>query len=231
MGSGVGPSARLARIVRDLRVVGRSEAAAVQQIAEVAVDAVDGAEFASVTVVSARGVLQTPVAVGDQARQCDRLQHDVGQGPCLDAAAGQDTMLWIDDMATEQRWPEFTRAAGGLGIASMVCFSLFAAPDGTVGALNLHSTAAHAFSVEARSLGQFFAVHAALEMSTVRDVEHLRTAVTSRDTIGQAKGMLMQRYCINDTQAFQLLARLSQERNIKLAVLARHVIDAGPDTT
>lgn len=228
MGSEVGVSERLAQIARQLRVAGEDQTSAMQRIAQAAVEAIEGAEYASVTLVSARGLLTTPVAVGDLARQCDSVQQQLGQGPCLDAAAGTETVVWVDDMATETRWPEFARAAASLGIAAMVCFTLFVSEDGSFGALNVHSTTPGSFDAQARSLGELFAAHAAVEMASVYENDQIRTALTTRDTIGQAKGMLMQRYAIDDSQAFQLLARMSQERNIKLAVIAQYVIDAGP---
>lgn len=227
-GPTVGVSARLAQIARQLRVAGEDQTSAMERIAQAAVEAIDGAEDASVTLVSARGVLTTPVAVGDLARQCDRLQQQLGQGPCLDAAAGLETVVWVNDMATETRWPEFAHAAADLGIAAMACFTLSVSEDGSLGALNVHSTAPGSFDLQARSLGELFAAHAAVEMASVYDNDQIRTALTTRDTIGQAKGMLMERYAIDDSEAFQLLARMSQERNIKLAVIAQHVIDAGP---
>ena len=228
MSSEVGVSERLAQIARELRVAGEDQTSAMQRIAQAAVEAIEGAEYASVTLVSARGVLTTPVAVGDLARKCDSVQQQLGQGPCLDAAAGTETVVWVDDMATETRWPEFARAAASLGIAAMVCFTLFVSEDGSFGALNVHSTTPNSFDAQARSLGELFAAHAAVEMASVYENDQIRTALTTRDTIGQAKGMLMQRYAIDDSQAFQLLARMSQERNIKLAVIAQYVIDAGP---
>ena len=228
MSSEVGVSERLAQIARQLRVAGEDQTSAMQRIAQAAVEAIEGAEYASVTLVSARGLLTTPVAVGDLARQCDSVQQQLGQGPCLDAAAGTETAVWVDDMATETRWPEFARAAASLGIAAMVCFTLFVSEDGSFGALNVHSTTPNSFDAQARSLGELFAAHAAVEMASVYENDQIRTALTTRDTIGQAKGMLIQRYAIDDSQAFQLLARMSQERNIKLAVIAQYVIDAGP---
>ena len=228
MSSEVSVSERLAQIARELRVAGEDQTSAMQRIAQAAVEAIEGAEYASVTLVSARGVLTTPVAVGDLARQCDSVQQQLVQGPCLDAAAGTDTVVWVDDMATETRWPEFAHDAASLGIAAMVCFTLYVSGDGSFGALNVHSTTPNSFDARARSLGELFAAHAAVEMASVYENDQIRTALTTRDTIGQAKGMLMQRYAIDDSQAFQLLARMSQERNIKLAVIAQHVIDAGP---
>ena len=73
-----------------------------------------------------------------------------------------------------------------------------------------------------------FAAHAATAFGAVREKEQLRAALTSRDLIGQAKGMLMERYQIDATAAFSLLARLSQDSNTKLVEIAAQIIEAGP---
>ncbi len=52
----------------------------------------------------------------------------------------------------------------------------------------------------------------------------------SRDLIGQAKGMLMQRFDIGSQQAFELLSRLSQEDNIKLRAVAERLLNTGTIT-
>ncbi|WP_197038176.1 MULTISPECIES: GAF domain-containing protein [Actinomycetes] len=175
----MGDSARLAQLARQLRVAGKDQTSAIRRIAYAAVEAIDGAEYASLTLVSARGVLTTRVAVGDLARQCDRVQQQLGQGPCLDAAAGLETVVWVDDMATETRWPEFAHAADSLGIAAVVCSTLFVSEDGSLGALNVHSTTPGSFDADARSLGELFAAHAAVEMASVYDNDQVRIALTT----------------------------------------------------
>jgi len=157
----------------------------------------------------------------------DALQQRFGEGPCIRSAT-DDTTVWIDDMRREARWPTFCAAAADLGIRSMACFCLYIAGEER-GALNLHSTELDAFDDETRALGQLFAAHTATVFSAVREKEQLRTALSSRDLIGQAKGMLMERYRLSPDQAFSLLARLSQDSNTKLVDIAQRVVDAGPE--
>jgi hypothetical protein len=98
------------------------------------------------------------------------------------------------------------------------------------GALNLHSSQVSAFGEDAESIGSLFAAHAAIAFSSAREEQQIRAALTSRDVIGQAKGMLMERYQLGAQAAFALLSKLSQDTNTKLADLAHQVVaDAEKD--
>lgn len=219
-------SEQMSRIARELQVVSDDPDAVLRATSKAAVDAVPGAEYASVTLVTG-GRVESPVLVGDLAGKSDALQQEFGEGPCIRAAVTDET-VWIDDMRAEQRWPRFATAAAALGIRSMVCFCLYL--DGhDFGALNLHSTEVEAFGSESRSIGALFAAHAATAFAGSREAQQLRTALTSRDLIGQAKGMLMERYGITADAAFRLMAQLSQESNTKLVEIAGQIVSSGPD--
>lgn len=218
-------TSRVTEVINDLRVESDDRESVLRAMSKAAVDTIDGARYASVTLVT-RGRIETPVMFGDLAGKCDDLQRELGEGPCVRAAV-DDTTIRVDDMLSEQRWPQFAAAAAALGVASMACFCLYI--DGNdFGALNLHSTVPHAFDDETCSLGELFAAHCATAFSAAREKEQLRNALTSRDVIGQAKGMLMERYRIDADAAFLLLARLSQESNVKLVEVATNVVVAGP---
>ncbi|MEX5721243.1 ANTAR domain-containing protein [Geodermatophilus maliterrae] len=64
-------------------------------------------------------------------------------------------------------------------------------------------------------------------MADARDLNHLTTALSSRDLIGQAKGILMERYKITAEMAFALLARTSQDTNRKLHEVAASLAQSG----
>ncbi|MGC4933176.1 GAF and ANTAR domain-containing protein [Gordonia sp. DT30] len=218
-------TSRMAGVINELRVESNDQEAVLRAISKAAVNTIDDAEYASVTIVT-RGRIETPVMFGDLAGKCDDLQRELGEGPCVRAAV-DDTTVRIDDLATDLRWPRFAPAASALGVASMACFCLYI--DGNdFGALNLHSTQPQAFTDEACSLGELFAAHCATTFGAVREKEQLRNALSSRDLIGQAKGMLMERYHIDADAAFLLLARLSQESNTKLVEVALKLVGAGP---
>ncbi len=69
-----------------------------------------------------------------------------------------------------------------------------------------------------------FAAHAASALAAAQELDQIKQALASRDVIGQAKGMLMERYGMGPQQAFALLARLSQDENVKLHDLAERLV-------
>ncbi|UCZ88546.1 MULTISPECIES: GAF and ANTAR domain-containing protein [Gordonia] len=218
--------AQMTRIAGEMRRESDDTEAALRSMTKFAVDAIPGAEYATVTLV-ANGTIETPVMVGDLGGQADNLQRDLGEGPCIRAAVS-DLTVWIDDMRTETRWPNFAAAAADLGIRSMACFYLYIDGDDSA-ALNLHSTEPAAFTAEARQLGELFAAHAATAFGAIQEKQQLRAALGSRDIIGQAKGMIMERYRLDADEAFALLARLSQDTNTKLVEVATQIVKAGPE--
>lgn len=222
-------SRRMAEVAEKLRRQHSDPDRVLAVITESAVANVPSAEFASITTVLQGKFVHSAALCGEPAGHCDKIQEQLGEGPCLESAIEQTTIR-IDDMDSDTRWPLFADAASALGVKSMICFQLYV--EGVnFGALNLHSTRTDAFSAEAESIGSLFAAHAAIAFSTAREEQQIRAALTSRDLIGQAKGMLMERYNLNSQAAFALLAKLSQDTNVKLADLAEQlVIDAAKST-
>ena len=194
-------------------------------IVRAAVGTVPGAEHAGISLVERRREVHTRAATGDLVHAVDRAQYETGEGPCLDAVYAERTVL-LADIAGEDRWPRFVERAGHLGVGSMLSFQLFVRQD-TLGALNLYSADKHAFDEDSVHVGSLFAAHAAVAMSGARQQEHLQQAISARDVIGQAKGILMERYKLTADQAFTVLARASQERNVKLIEVARSLTDTG----
>jgi putative methionine-R-sulfoxide reductase with GAF domain len=189
-----------------------------------AVTHIPAAQYAGITVVATNGDVATPAATGEHPRTLDALQQKHGEGPCFDAATDHDTYV-IADLHTETRWPRFCPDAQAHSpIRSIASYQLFTAHD-TVGALNLYADNPDAFSQHDRDLGYIFAAHAAIIWAAVTRGEHFRSALASRDTIGQAKGMIMERYNLGPIQAFDLLRRLSQETNTRIADLAQRLVD------
>ena len=139
-------------------------------------------------------------------------------GPCLDAVFEQHTMR-VPDMRHEQRWPRFAERAAAVGAQSMLSFQLYVEGD-NLGALNLYSGEPNSFTDESEEIGLLFASHAAVAFADAQKLDQLHQAVAARDVIGQAKGILMERYQISAEQAFRLLIRVSQQRNRKLRDLA-----------
>lgn len=190
-----------------------------------AVKHIPGAQYAGITIVARREEIATPAATHEHARTIDSIQEKLRQGPCFAAATEHDS-YFISDLQTETRWPDFrAEALAQTKIRSIASFELFTTRD-TVGALNLYSDNANAFDQDARDLGYIFAAHAAIVWAAVRRGEQFRSALASRDIIGQAKGMIMERFSVNAIEAFDMLRTLSQNENIRLAEVARQIVEA-----
>jgi ANTAR domain-containing protein/GAF domain-containing protein len=163
---------------------------------------------------------------GELARRFDDLQQETGEGPSLDAMYHQQT-VHVDDLAADPRWPELTRrATAELGVASVLSFQLFV-HDNDLGALSLLARLPGAFTDESERIGLLFASHAAIAVADALDTNHITTALGSRDVIGQAKGILMERYKITTPVAFALLAKTSQDTNRKLHEVAELLAQTG----
>ena len=189
------------------------------------VDMVPGAQDATITVAQHRKAARSAAASSDRARLFDELQSATGQGPCLDALFEQQT-LRVDDLASDGRWPELSARTEELGARSMVCFQLFVIGD-TLGSLDVLATDPGAFDDESEHVGLMFASHAAIALADAQELADIKSALVNRDVIGQAKGILMERFKITADGAFLLLTRASQKTNRKLYAVAADLANTG----
>ena len=215
--------ARMAELARDMQREHASVERTLQSITLAALDNVAGTAHAGITLVLGSRKVESRAATSAVPRKLDELQEQLGTGPCLQAIREHET-VHIPDLAAETRWPPFTSAALGLGVASMLSFQLYTDGD-NLGALTLYGATAHAFGRDAYDTGVALATHAAIALIAAQRQSQWESALASRDIIGQAKGMLMERYHIDALRAFDLLARLSQEANTKLADIARQLVE------
>lgn len=186
-------------------------------------DLIPEASWAGVSVVERRGAVRPAFPADSIAEKLDHLQAELGEGPLFDALAAQPT-VHLPDLAIESRWPRFVEAATRLGVRCMLSFRLHVGSS-NVGVLNVYGPAAGVFSPESITTGEVLAQHAAVALASALTEERLHQALGNRDVIGQAKGILMQRDSLSGLQAFATLARASQETNIKLATVARWLVD------
>ena len=196
--------------------------AMLDEIVAAAVQLVPGVEDASVSLVVDRRQVTSRHRTGDLPERVDAIQTDTGEGPCLDAAYEQETVR-VPDLRHEQRWPHFARQAVAAGAGSMLSFQLYVHGD-TLGVLNLYSHHADAFDDESEQVGLLFARQAAEAFADAEEPEHLHRVVAGRDLIGQAKGMLMERYGVDDGGAFRVLARVSQASDQTLRAVAEELV-------
>ncbi|NUU30121.1 GAF and ANTAR domain-containing protein [Arthrobacter sp. C9C5] len=194
-------------------------------IVQAAVQLIPGAADASISVVTGRKAIDSPVASGDLPRRVDALQSSSGQGPCLDAAY-EERIVRVPDLRTETRWPAFSRGAAELGARSMLSMQLFVEGD-RLGALNLYGAAPNAFDLESEQIGLLVAAHAAVAFADSQKISQLNEALISRQLIGQAEGILMERYKLTAQQAFMVLTRASTTSNTKLRDVAENLTSSG----
>ncbi|MFE6409786.1 GAF and ANTAR domain-containing protein [Streptomyces sp. NPDC057837] len=214
---------QMAVLARDL-LAQDSVQATLDKIAASAVRLVEGCDAAGVLTVS-KGKAVTLAVFGDMVEESDRLQGELGEGPCFDAARRVDgeRLFRIADMTVPQpSWPRFSRAARDLGIGSMTGVLLYTDRQ-DFGALNLYSRRPGAFGEDIETAGWLLASHAAVALATARTVDQLEHALETRHAIGEAMGILMERHRLGEDEAFGVLRRLSQEHNVKLRDVARRV--------
>jgi GAF domain-containing protein len=215
---------RLTVLARDLQRFSSSQEV-LDHIVEAVVAMIPGAEDATITVAQLRTTARSAAASSERARQFDVLQSETSQGPCLDALFEQETVR-VDDLATEERWPELSARVEELGARSMVCFQLFVTGN-TLGSLDVLATDPGAFGDESERVGLLFAAHAAIALADAQELEGAQSALVNRDIIGQAKGILMERFKISSEQAFLLLTKASQDTNRKLHEVATDLASTG----
>ena len=195
--------------------------ATLARIVSLAVDTIDGCEHAGISMVTGRTVT-SPASSDEVPAVVDRIQSETGQGPCVDAIREHE-VFQTGRLSQDRRWPDFSRRAHAeSGIESILSFRLFA--DGTMGALNLYSTQPDAFDDHDVAVGSVFAAHAAVAWSTSQEIQNLQAGMSSRQLIGEATGILMARQDISEQEAFDMLRRASQRLNVKLRLVAEHVI-------
>lgn len=199
-------------------------------IVAAAIALIPGAEDGSINVVVARRHVSSQAPSSELARTIDALQQEAGEGPCLDTVYEQQTVR-VDDMGTERRWPAFAERAAAAGVGSLMSFQLYVTGD-NLGALNLYAASPGVFDEESEHIGLLFAAHAAVAYAAAKRESQLLRAVSTRELIGQAQGILMERHKITADQAFGRLVQASQSANVKLREVAEQLVETGqePDT-
>lgn len=168
--------------------------------------------------------IETAAATDHIVSMADKIQMQLGQGPCLEAIWEHDTFV-VDDARTEQRWRPFMVQVAELGMRSMLSIRLHASHQ-TLGALNLYSVPVREFDEDDIAVAHLFGQHASVALAIALNEEGLRRAIDSRHLIGQAQGILMERFSLNANQAFAVLRRYSQDTNLKLRDVADRLIDS-----
>ena len=204
------------RSIRDLEKT-------LQQIVSAAVDTIPGVDAGSISITE-HGRVETRHPSTEAIGKLDRTQSELNEGPCLTAITDppESGIVIAQDFAGDdaQRWPRFAPVAVEAGYRALMSTQL-SADGGPRAALNLYSATADAFDEHARALAGAFGVQASMLLYGADTAANLQRAVDSRDLIGQAKGILMERFSLDDQAAFEMLVKSSQDTNLKLTEVAR----------
>lgn len=194
-----------------------------------AVRLIDEVDFADILLIDERGhrslAATAPITV-----DLDTAQVILQEGPCMEAA-DSEALVHCADLAAELRWPRFAAAATANGIGSMLSFHLYSHAGKTrgavsgSGALNLFSLNTGPFSLADQALGAMLATHAATALIAANRQLQFESALSSRDVLGQAKGILMERFKVDAVRAFHLMTKLSQDTNTPVRIIAQRIID------
>ena len=184
---------------------------------------VDGCDAASISLVYSRRRVETPAASNDLATTADRLQQELGDGPALTTLWEHDTVD-VRDLRCDGRWPVWgPRLIEETGARSVLTFRLFTLKD-VIGALSMYSTRPDVFTAEDKEEGFGLAAHIAIAVLAAQRVDQYETALDSRTLIGQACGLVMERYDIDGVRAFALLTRISSAQNTKVRDVAAEIL-------
>jgi GAF domain-containing protein len=214
----------LARAARSMAVRGNPDDT-LDAIVVAARAAVPGFDEVSATVVTGDGVVTTMAATSTLVRDLDSLQYKLGEGPCLSAAQDQQPVL-VQHLEQDERWPRYVPRAAQAGIRSQMAVPL-AADDEVLGSLNFFSTVRDTIHPEAFHRASLFATHAALALAHSRSLVAIHASAQTHRLIGQAIGMLVERFEIDDERAFYYLVRVASTGGLELRQVAREVVDQG----
>ncbi|WP_257027742.1 MULTISPECIES: GAF and ANTAR domain-containing protein [unclassified Streptomyces] len=217
----------MASMARDL-LAQDSVGTTLEHITGAATQHVAGCDAAGILLLHGKRV-ETLAPTHDLVVESDQLQERLAEGPCFDAArtSTRERVFRVSDFTTEQpRWPAYAARARDLGVGSMMGFLLYT-DDEDLGALNLYSHRAGAFTDDSETAGWLLASHAAVAFSSARSHAQMEQAMATRHLIGEAMGILMGSHRLTEEQAFDVLRRYSQAKNIKLREVARRVCEEG----
>ncbi len=192
------------------------------QVAQLAQETL-ACDFASITLRHGGGRLETVASTHPDVEKADALQYEFREGPCYQAVK-EEGNFHSQDVAHDERWPMWGPAAAALGLNSLLGLRLQTRQE-TFGALNLYHRQPHAYDDDDVALARIFATHASIALAASSNDANLRRAIDTRHVIGQAQGILMERFGLDEVRAFAVLRRLSQDGNVKLRQVAQQIVD------
>ena len=185
-------------------------------------------EHVSISLRHRGGTIETVAGSDQLVWELDSLQYDLSEGPCVDAIEHEPVVI-VEHARREQRWPHYMPTAVEKGVRSQVGVQLFTQGK-HVGGLNLYSTENDEVDQDSVETARLLATHAAIVLGHAQEEHHLNQALHSRKVIGQAIGILMERFRIDEDRAFQFLLRASSTSNIKLRDVAEELVTTSAES-
>jgi GAF domain-containing protein len=181
-------------------------------------------EFPHVSISLRRGdgTFETAAGTDQLVWELDGVQYELGEGPCVQAVEHEPVVV-VPTLRHEQRWPAYVPAVVTQGVRSQLAVRLFS-NNRHIAGLNLYSTEHDEVEQSSAETALLFATHAAIILGHAQQEEQLNQALASRKVIGQAIGIVMERYRIDADRAFQFLLRASSSSNIKLRDVAEEIV-------
>lgn len=196
-----------------------------QQIAETAVTLIGSCDIAGVCVLR-DGEHDWCAHTHSHLQRLDDLQRELGEGPSVGELHTMD-VISVPDLTDHEPWPAWGPAAvERAGMRSYLGYRLFT-DTSSIGTLNLYAAEPGAFSDQDRLDAMVMAAHAAVALSATLRHEQMHTALSTRQLIGEATGILRARFDLTSEQAFSVLKRISSHHNVKLFAVAEHVVETG----
>jgi GAF domain-containing protein len=217
-----GVAARFAQLALDLHQSGGTEET-VEAVVRFALQALD-CSHAGVALIVGNGRLQIPATTDPVVAEIYALQVAGGHGPLADSMRDH-SVVRVRDTAAEDRWPLWAARVRDLGVRSVLDVPLTTAAS-TVGVLGLYSVHEDAFGRDEEAIAEILARHASVAVASALREENLARAVDARKLVGQAMGILMERYQLDEARAFEVLKRYSQTTQTKLRDVAVQLIES-----
>lgn len=182
---------------------------------------IPGADCAKISIIE-NGHLRSITATSQLTSALDSAQQAAGHGPCLEAITAKKATR-CNDLRTDTRWPRFAPSATTAGVHSVLSSPIDISGD-TWATLTLFGFRAEAFGPDCEVVGAMLANHAAIALMQDEQERQFKAALATRDVIGQAKGMIMERFSVDAARAFAMLRAISQETNTPLRELASRLV-------
>jgi GAF domain-containing protein len=183
-----------------------------------------GVDHVGLSIAHRDGRIETVAATAQLVYELDAFQYANAEGPCYYSVT-RDPVTVAEDLAHDERWPRYAVEAVARGVQAQMGLRLYTDRE-TIGALNLYSMQVDTFDEEAVEVAQLFATHASLTLGRARSEEQLNAAIESRQLIGQAVGIVMERYGLTQDRAFAYLARASSTSNVKIRDIAQELVES-----